>query len=257
MAYTTMAARMSQQLVGNVRGMVGTPSAQASAMQPQPPAQSAVDKVQEFDNQRISRGTEATTPGGTVSEPAQAPQTEQKDASVALNPVAGAKEVTAGVDAGDRALNFNSRLTGMAQEKQKRDAARSRQGGGPGGPIGAGRQGVIDLASTYLGSRYQMGGNNYAGIDCSGLVQQVYSQFGFNLPRLAADQAAVAGMRTSVNNLRPGDLVAWGDGSHIAIYAGNGQIIQAANPRQGVIRSNLSEQTNQNYYGVALRFAGE
>lgn len=120
------------------------------------------------------------------------------------------------------------------------------------------RSKAIGLASTYLGSRYVLGGNTHQGIDCSGLVQQVYRQLGFNPPRLAAQQAAyMPGVRTSVNNLRPGDLVAWADGSHIAIYAGGGMIIQAANPRQGVIRSPLRAQTNQNYYGIAVRFPGE
>lgn len=127
----------------------------------------------------------------------------------------------------------------------------------PAGTSG-GRAKAIGLASGYLGTPYVLGGNSKGGIDCSGLVQQVYRQLGFNPPRLAAQQAAaMPGVRTSINNLRPGDLVAWADGSHIAIYAGNGYVIQALNPRQGTIRSHLSQQTNQNYYGIAVRFPGE
>lgn len=122
----------------------------------------------------------------------------------------------------------------------------------------AGRSRAISLASGYIGTPYVLGGNSKQGIDCSGLVQQVYRQLGFNLPRLAAQQAAaVPGVRTSINNLRPGDLVAWADGSHIAVYAGGGYVIQALNPRQGTIKSHLSQQTNQNYYGIAVRFPGE
>lgn len=127
----------------------------------------------------------------------------------------------------------------------------------PAGTSG-GRAKAIQLASGYLGTPYVLGGNSKGGIDCSGLVQQVYRQLGFNPPRLAAQQAAaMPGVRTSINNLRPGDLVAWADGSHIAIYAGGGYVIQALNPRQGTIRSHLSQQTNQNYYGIAVRFPGE
>ena len=234
------------------------------------------DMVRAFDNQRLTAPRAPSTPGGTTESQFKL-NDAAKNEQVALSPVSGAQELTRGVmDAGQRALSFNSRLTALAQQKAARQAAEraraSQNGAGyggsgkntvvnanyrPGGPVGRGRQGVLDLASTYLGSPYVLGGNSYNGIDCSGLVQQVYSKFGFNFPRLAADQAAVAGMRTSVNNLRPGDLVAWADGSHIAIYAGNGMVIQALNPGQGTIKSHLSEQTNQNYYGVALRFPSE
>jgi len=153
-----------------------------------------------------------------------------------------------------RAANRSNLAPGRSNNRQPGMATAAQIPPGTSG----GRAKAIRLASTYLGSRYVLGGNTHQGIDCSGLVQQVYRQLGFNPPRLAAQQAAyMPGVRTSINNLRPGDLVAWADGSHIAIYAGNGQIIQAANPRQGVIRSPLNQQTNRNYYGLAIRFPGE
>jgi cell wall-associated NlpC family hydrolase len=177
--------------------------------------------------------------------------------------------------AGVRVKDTNSRLLDAAvatrKKKQELEAAKPKPssfgGGGssqqfaPSGNIGGTRGQIIGEASSYLGNSYVMGGNTHQGIDCSGLVQQVYKKFGFNLPRLAAQQgAAMPGVRTAVTNLKPGDLVVWRDGSHIAIYAGNGEIIQAANPNQGVIRSRLTNQvgyTPGSVFGIAVRFPGE
>lgn len=122
---------------------------------------------------------------------------------------------------------------------------------------------AIQLASSYLGNRYVMGGTSHQGIDCSGLVKVVYSQLGYNIPvHLASWQRDnIPGVRTNnINSLQPGDIVAWRDGSHIAVYAGNGYIIQAANPRQGVIKSLLTQQvgyTPNSVIGIKLQFPGE
>lgn len=150
-----------------------------------------------------------------------------------------------------------------AQEAAARAKAAQRSGGNfaASGNITGTRGGIVGEAASYLGNRYVMGGNTHAGIDCSGLVQQVYRKFGIELPRLAAQQRdAMPGVRTAVTNLKPGDLVAWRDGSHVAIYAGDGYIIQAANPNQGVIRSKLTNQvgyTPNSVIGIALRLPGE
>jgi cell wall-associated NlpC family hydrolase len=112
------------------------------------------------------------------------------------------------------------------------------------GPTGGIRQRAIDIAKSAIGVNYVWGGNDLSsGVDCSGLVQQVYKQLGVNLPRISAQQAR-AGKQVSLSALQPGDLVAWDNSSrnagadHIAIYIGNGQIIEAPRPGLGVrIRS--------------------
>ena len=233
-------------------------------------APSASSLVGSFMNQELGQLT-SQAPKTQVSRSAQY-GLGQNLSRVGLdtdNPIAqSARRQTQG------ALDFQKRMKSMEASRLSNQSnyGRSQQRGPNVGnqqrqfanaaSIPAGTSGLrgkaIGLASTYLGSRYVLGGNTHQGIDCSGLVQQVYRQLGFSPPRLAAQQAAsMPGVRTSVNNLRPGDLVAWADGSHIAIYAGGGMIIQAANPRQGVIRSPLSQQTNQNYYGLAIKFPGE
>ena len=50
---------------------------------------------------------------------------------------------------------------------------------------------VVAEAKKYLGLPYVWGGTDpEKGLDCSGLVQQVYKKLGFDLPRVSAEQAA-------------------------------------------------------------------
>lgn len=120
------------------------------------------------------------------------------------------------------------------------------------------RQGVLSDARSYIGSDYQLGGRSYQGIDCSGLVMQVYNKMGFDITKHSAGWQGrnIPGVRTSVNNLRPGDIVAWKDGSHIAIYAGNGQIIEAANSRVGTVQRKIWASPDQ-IVGIKVRLPGE
>lgn len=122
------------------------------------------------------------------------------------------------------------------------------------GALSAARNKVLRDAGSYLGTPYRLGGLSRQAIDCSGLVIAVYSQMGFKVPHNARIQGQIMGQRTSVSNLRPGDLVAWNDGSHIAIYAGNGMIIEAANPRVGTVKRKLWSNA---VYGVRVRLPGE
>lgn len=93
------------------------------------------------------------------------------------------------------------------------------------------------------GTPYQWGGNSLSqGVDCSGLVQQIYGKLGISLPRTTYEQAKF-GKQVSVNQIRPGDLVFYNKYGHVGIYVGNGHIVHSANSRLGVITSNL---TNSN-----------
>lgn len=100
-------------------------------------------------------------------------------------------------------------------------------------------QAVVDAASKYIGLPYVWGGTDPTkGMDCSGLVQTVYKQFGIDLPRVSADQARQGTPVASLAEAKPGDLIAWDRSNrnvgadHIAIYAGNGKMIEA--PRTGL-----------------------
>jgi cell wall-associated NlpC family hydrolase len=126
------------------------------------------------------------------------------------------------------------------------------------GTLSDSRNSLLANASSYLGSKYVLGGTTKQGIDCSGLVMAVYNKLGFKVSQHDATWQGknIPGVRTSVKNLRPGDIVAWKDGSHIAIYAGNGEIIEAANTRVGTVRRKLWASAND-VVGIAVRLPGE
>lgn len=126
------------------------------------------------------------------------------------------------------------------------------------GVAGGSRQRVIDFAKTLLGTPYVFGGMDPSkGLDCSALLKLAFQQVGITLPRISAQQAR-AGNRVDISKLQAGDLVAWDNSSrnhgadHIALYIGNGQIIEAPRPGLGVRIRTLDEDDDA--WGVAMDY---
>lgn len=92
---------------------------------------------------------------------------------------------------------------------------------------------LVSQAAKYIGTKYVYGGASPLGFDCSGLVQYCCKKLGVSVNRSASAQYS-NGKAVSRANLQAGDLVFFSRGggiSHVAIYAGNGQVIHA--PRRG------------------------
>ena len=95
---------------------------------------------------------------------------------------------------------------------------------------------MLRAAMSRKGLPYVWGAAGPASFDCSGLVQWSFAQAGIVMPRVAADQA-LSGPAVPVSQLQPGDLLFYhtdptapGYISHVAIYLGNGWMIQAPEP---------------------------
>jgi gamma-D-glutamyl-L-lysine dipeptidyl-peptidase len=93
----------------------------------------------------------------------------------------------------------------------------------------------LEHARSLLGARYEWGGMTARGIDCSGLVHMSFRAAGRVVPR-DADQQEAAGVPISADDLRPGDLISYGDADgadHVAFWIGGGRILHSTQ-RDGV-----------------------
>lgn len=116
---------------------------------------------------------------------------------------------------------------------------------------------IVDEASRWLGTPYKYGGNDRNGVDCSGLVLQVYdTALSIKLPRVSREQKEFCSS-TSVAALMPGDLLFFATGrekdrvSHVGIFVGDNRMIHAS-ASKGVIVSDFTED----YYRRTFLGAG-
>ncbi|MDQ0798588.1 C40 family peptidase [Arthrobacter sp. SLBN-112] len=118
---------------------------------------------------------------------------------------------------------------------------------------------AISVALGKVGAPYyyQWGGTGVYGFDCSGLVQNAFAAAGKYLPRTASQQYAAAPVHVPISQARRGDLLVWGSAPnfyHVAIYLGNGQVVQALNPQEGITVSSISSMVGMDLYPYAARY---
>jgi peptidoglycan DL-endopeptidase CwlO len=92
---------------------------------------------------------------------------------------------------------------------------------------------AVAFAYAQLGCPYVYGGTGPCnlGYDCSGLAQAAWAAAGVAIPRDSYEQWA--GLpHVSVSAIEPGDLLIYNGEGHVAIYVGNGYIIDA--PQTGM-----------------------
>ena len=100
----------------------------------------------------------------------------------------------------------------------------------------SGAKAAIAFARAQIGDPYVWAAAGPNAWDCSGLTMGAWRAGGISLPHYAAAQY-LQSTAISQSSLRPGDLVFWGSAGspssiyHVALYVGNGMIIQA--PRTG------------------------
>jgi cell wall-associated NlpC family hydrolase len=106
---------------------------------------------------------------------------------------------------------------------------------------------VVNAARDQIGMPYVTGGESPAegGFDCSGLTYFAWKQVGVTLPRSSAAQYSWA-TKITKDKLQPGDLVFYssagttGTVSHVALYAGDGKIVQAHKPGVALSEDDLA-----------------
>lgn len=141
-----------------------------------------------------------------------------------------------GFTAGLRALGISA----LAAVSILTVAAPSVAAAGPTTSVSTAAHRVVRIAEAQRGKRYVYGAVGPSAFDCSGLVRYAYLKAGVN-SKLGGGHSAAAMLRWarahhlfSRTHPQIGDVVIYGNGSHAAIYIGNGRVISALNPRQGI-----------------------
>ncbi|MEU1848435.1 NlpC/P60 family protein [Streptomyces sp. NPDC019990] len=94
----------------------------------------------------------------------------------------------------------------------------------------AGGERAVRYAVRQLGKPYRWGAEGPASYDCSGLTSQAWAAAGTPIPRTSQEQWKRL-KPVPLSELRPGDLVVYfPQATHVALYLGDGMVVQAPRP---------------------------
>ncbi|RNL62211.1 NlpC/P60 family protein [Nocardioides marmoriginsengisoli] len=168
----------------------------------------------------------------------------------------------------DKAVSAAAQAAAHAAAQQAEQAADQAAAGsgsnGGSGSSGAGSPGrpavgttraaarAIEFARAQLGEPYVWAAAGPNSWDCSGLTMMAWRAGGVSLPHYSAAQYDET-EHIGVTDLRPGDLVFWGDTPdtihHVALYIGNGQILHAPRTGRDVSIDSMYYWIPPNYFG--------
>lgn len=117
---------------------------------------------------------------------------------------------------------------------------------------------TVVFADKYLGYPYRLGGRDIrTGLDCAGFVNYVFTNgpAGKHWTSMTVGglYKEIGGKSVGTKNMKPGDIIFFGSGlSHIAIYAGNGEIVHAMDESHGICRTKLYRSNGSTYSGKTI-----
>ena len=117
------------------------------------------------------------------------------------------------------------------------------------------------IAGDFMGTRYRLGGSSQdTGLDCSGLIKQIWQRLGLaDLPHQAANMAKL-GVPVQLRDIQVGDLVFFNttgkQNSHVGVYVGDGRFVHASSVLKKVTENSLTERYYQKTFNGIRRVAG-
>ncbi|WIM97558.1 NlpC/P60 family protein [Actinoplanes oblitus] len=102
---------------------------------------------------------------------------------------------------------------------------------------------AVAFAFKQVGKPYGFGDAGPDSYDCSGLTMAAWAAAGKSLPHNAAAQKGAVRMFSDKSQLKPGDLVFYRGGGHVALYVGDGKIIDAPSAGRDVLYRTINIMT--------------
>ena len=197
---------------------------------------------------------------------AKSVRNEMKDAKDEANERLNAAEgVLSGLEAEERAriaqLAAKERKAALAAaaaaarqiDQSQSQGQQSGPSAGGGGFSGGGRAATaVRYALAQVGDRYVAATSGPNTFDCSGLTMTAWRQAGISLPHYSYSQYSKS-RKIPLSQAQPGDLIFYFGGSvhHVGMYIGNGKMVHAANPDEGVVITDvLGPWYNRYFTGV-------
>ena len=167
-----------------------------------------------------------------VAEEAAPEVTAVEEVSPAQETAAPAVEEVEEVQEVEEAAPAQETAAPAVEEVQEVEETEQPQAAPAAEPAVTGGNAAAVANSLAAGKHYVYGGNSATAVDCSSFAQQFMAAFnGKSIPRDTYGQRAAG---TQVSNPQPGDLVFFNNYSHVGVYIGNGQMVDALNPSEGV-----------------------
>lgn len=118
------------------------------------------------------------------------------------------------------------------------------------------REELITYTKQFIGNPYVLGGRSLtSGCDCASFVTLIYKNFGYNwqLGSVTTLTNNCGGKEVSISELKEGDIIFFGNMSHVAIYSGNGKIVHAMDEGNGITETTLFPNGgNVTYCGIRI-----
>jgi cell wall-associated NlpC family hydrolase len=112
---------------------------------------------------------------------------------------------------------------------------------------------AVQYAYSKLGDPYSYGAAGPSAFDCSGLTSAAWAYAGIAIPRTSYSQAGAGYPSVPKSDLQPGDLVFFNGDSHVGMYVGGGDMIDAPTTGSFVERVSLSGSWYVANYDGAVR----
>ena len=197
------AADQLQQLLGHDKGQIATLVAAQQAAQRRAQERAAQLRIQQQQQQQRQAAARAAAAAAAAA-------TTTTTAPPATPPVVGSTSGSGSTSGGSGSGGSGSGGSGFTPPPSSSAAAVA-----------------VAAAESRVGDPYVWGAAGPNAFDCSGLVMWAYAQAGISLPHFSGAQYADT-VHIPMSALQPGDLVFFSNpGEHVAMYVGNGMIIQA------------------------------